>query len=369
MQWQNVCLGAGVNQFVSNATGGVQVVPEVTNVHLGTGQLVLTVRILPGQLPSDLSDAAERLAYGMGAAQARIVPFRGDYVRVMLRDRDTLVNTIATVKPVVSALEPITLGVDEVGEPVLLDLASSAHVIVQGTTGGGKSMGCYSLLAQLSEAPDVRVTGTDPTGLLLRPWAGRWTDVPAPALGTKDVFANVAVLDRLVTEMDKRVANLPADRDSVQLGPDCPVIVVVLEEHPGTLRILDSSDAALGRTYRALVARLLSEGRKGGIRVLLITQRADAAIVGAFERGQSSHRISYRIDSTEGLRMLHPDVSPEHASTHATALPGVALATMPGRPLIRLRSPKMLYADYVAQVSVPPQRRNGRPRILTGGRV
>jgi S-DNA-T family DNA segregation ATPase FtsK/SpoIIIE len=362
-QWRCVCLGAGINQFISNATGGVQVVPEVTNVHIGSGQLVLTVRVLPGQLPSDLSDAAERLAFGMGAEQVRVLPFRADFVRVVLRDHDTLAGVVANVKPVSSALLPITLGTDEIGEAVLLDLSSAAHLIVQGATGGGKSMGMYSMLAQLAEAPDIRITGVDPTGLLLRPWANRWRDIPSPALGTATPFGYLSTLDKVVAEMDRRISTMPVGRDSVELGPGCPVILVVLEEHPGALRILDTQDAAVARTYRALVSRLLAEGRKAGVRVVLLTQRADAAIVGAYERGQASHRISYRIDSTEGLKMLHPDISPEHAAAHSSSLPGVALATMPGRPLLRLRSPKLLYADYCAAIGPPAQRTAGRTKL------
>lgn len=39
---------------------------------------------------------------------------------------------------------------------------------------------------------------------------------------------------------------------------------------------------------------MLAEGRKAGILCVLIAQRADASILGAYESGQASHRISFR---------------------------------------------------------------------------
>jgi S-DNA-T family DNA segregation ATPase FtsK/SpoIIIE len=190
--------------------------------------------------------------------------------------------------------------------------------------------------------------------LLLAPWARRWHDVPAPVLGTLDPSRYMFALDQVVQEMDRRIAAMPRGRDSVQLGPACPILLTILEEFPGVLRLVDGVDARLGKSVRALVGRLLAEGRKAGIRVVLITQRADAAIVGAYERGQASHRISFRVDSADGLRMLHPDLPVDAAAEHSTAPAGVALLTAPGVPLTRLRFPYRPYSDYVATVLGEP---------------
>jgi S-DNA-T family DNA segregation ATPase FtsK/SpoIIIE len=260
---------------------------------------------------------------------------------------------VCPVAPLVSALDPITLGMGEDGRAVTLELGSAAHLIVQGTTGGGKSIALYSLLGQLVDAPDVRVTGCDPTGLLLRPWSGRWADIPAPALGTADPARYVLMLDQVVREMDRRIAAMPAGRDSVALSTDMPVLLVVLEEYPGLLRLVDGTDAKLGKQLRALVGRLLAEGRKAGVRVVIVSQRADASILGGFERGQASHRLSFRVDSGDAVRMLHPDALPDVIAAHAAAPAGVALLTAPGLPLTRLRAPWRTYADYCAAVGGP----------------
>ncbi|HEY2205123.1 MAG TPA: FtsK/SpoIIIE domain-containing protein [Pseudonocardia sp.] len=272
--------------------------------------------------------------------------------RIELLTDDPLVVVLPPVAAVRSALSPITLGVTEDGHPLTLDLLSSAHLIVQGATGSGKSVGCYSLLGQLAAAPDVRVTGSDVSGLLLAPWVIHPRHAGHQVLGTGNPLAHVELFERLVAEMDKTIARIPAGRDSVVLGPDQPITLIVVEEYPGLLRLLDSADPKLGKRARMAVARLLAEGRKAGYRVLLIVQRADAAIVGAYERGQASHRVSFRVDTLDALRMLHPDATGEVAERHATALSGIALATAPGLPLTRLRAPHVDYAGYCAAVGV-----------------
>ncbi|CAA9212307.1 MAG: hypothetical protein AVDCRST_MAG54-167 [uncultured Actinomycetospora sp.] len=52
----------------------------------------------------------------------------------------------------------------------------------------------------------------------------------------------------------------------------------------------------------ALIARLLSAGRKAGGRVLIIVQRADAAVVDGLVRAQCAPRVSFSVDSGEAVR-------------------------------------------------------------------
>lgn len=357
-QWRQVAEGAGIGRSGASDAGiPFTAVPRVEHVDLGAPDAALTVRLMPGQLVTDISRVSRRLAAGMGYPAVRVVGMSNGRVRIVLLSSDPLAAIVGAVPAAESALSPLVVGVGEDGRPVTLELGPAAHMVVQGTTGSGKSVGLYSLLGQVVRAPDVRVTGVDPTGLLLGPWAGRRVlpigNIPGPVCGTADPGRYVLVLDQLVREMDRRIANLPAGADQVELGPDCPVLLVVLEEHPATLRILDGHDPKLGKLYRALVGRLLAEGRKAGVRVVLVTQRADAAIVGAYERGQASHRISFRVDSLDAVRMLHPDGTADVVAEHATAPAGVALLTAPGVPLTRLRAPWVTYAAYCAAVTGP----------------
>jgi DNA segregation ATPase FtsK/SpoIIIE-like protein len=130
--------------------------------------------------------------------------------------------------------------------------------------------------------------------------------------------------------MDRRIAEMPPGHDSMPITPACPLLVVVGEEIPGLFRVLGVANRDLEKRARALLARLVGEGRKAGIRVLLVAQRADANIIGGYERGQASHTISFRVDSMSALSMLHADADKAIAAEHSTAPPGVALLSASG---------------------------------------
>ncbi|RZT87104.1 S-DNA-T family DNA segregation ATPase FtsK/SpoIIIE [Pseudonocardia sediminis] len=368
-RWRRVCEGSDLIQRIDTVTGPTITTPQIVDVTLGPPS-VLVVKLLPGQLRMDVTAVARRLAEGMGAAAIRVEQRGHHHVVVTLLREDPLAELVAPFRPIRSVVDtPPALGLSESGDVVLLDLARGAHVVWQGSSGSGKSMAGYALLAQLRTAADVIVTGSDPTGLLLGPWTvepdrlpppPEWAEeppgdtgppVPPPALGTADHQAHVTVLADLVDVMDYRIAHLPLGRDSVDLtDPATPLVLVVLEEWAGTLRLLEHHDKKAKETARSLLSRLASEGRKAGIRLLIMVQRADVALVDGYTRAQASHRVSWRIDSTEGLRMLHPDAS-DATTDHATAVAGVALLTCPGQPLTRFRSPYLDYAAYVQAIT------------------
>lgn len=353
LRWtfREACIGAGVSVAVDGAIAGTSVrTPEVTHVDLGP-PVRMTVRMLPGQLPEHLRRVSRLIAPHLGGVALRVVDRGHGWGTVTVLTADPLAGTVPLPGPVRSALEPLSLGRGEDGDPVAVRLGSAAHLIVQGASGSGKSVGCYGLLGQLAHATDVRVTGSDITGLLLAPWLGRPGEVPPPVLGTRAPAAHVTMLERLTRTMDERIATMPPGRDSVDLGPDVPLILAVLEEYPGLLRVLKGADKALETRARTAVGRLLAEGRKAGVRVLIIAQRADADVIGGYERGQASHTVSFRVDTMAALKMLHADVSPDAAVEHATAPAGVALLSAPGIPLSRLRAPLTTYADYCATVA------------------
>src|SRR5690606_29962046 len=107
-------------------------------------------------------------------------------------------------------------------------------------------------------------------------------------------------------------------------------------------------DTELGRN----VQMLLAESRKAGFRILMVSQRMEANLVGAFNRDNLSHRFSFRTASREGVKMLHEGVPDDVAAAHMTADPGIALVQAPTVPLARLRAPTVAsYSDYLHRVT------------------
>jgi S-DNA-T family DNA segregation ATPase FtsK/SpoIIIE len=334
--------------------------PQVVHVHPSArlGDPAHLIVTLPaGMLLDDLEDRADDLASGLGCWSVRLRMRGTDYVRVDLIDTDPLAGLVPFLPPAPAG--HLVWGVDEYGAVVSQPLDELTHIVKQGATRSGKSTSSYSLLAQLAHRArthgDVEVAGLDPTGLLLGPWGAHprgWRVV-----GTDDAPTRYRdALGSLVAEMDRRIAAMPARHDVVPVGPGCPRIVVVLEEWPAVARLTGHSRTKPSEVHR-LVARLIAEGAKAAIRVVILVQRAETDFIGAFERDQCETRLSFGCSDANTLKLLHDGVTNDTAALHATSPKGVALAQLPGRDLVRIRAPWIggygAYCDAVAPPADP----------------
>jgi len=258
---------------------------------------------------------------------------------------------------------PIRVASDARGEAISLDLASEAtHLTVQGQTRSGKSSLVMGLIAAAVTSPAVAIAGADPSGVLLHPLRDQahpeWRSI-----GGADVRAHVAALGAVVAELDRRLAIL-LDRETdkfTAFAPDLPLVLVVLEEYPGLVAAAEDDDAATGRragerhapAIRRNVARLVRESAKIGFRLVTITQRADAAILGGNERSNYAARATLRVDNPDAVRMLHPYCPEDLIDAAHRFPPGVGLFESPEYPLRRVRFPHVTYIDYLAAVRQP----------------
>jgi hypothetical protein len=333
--------------------------PVVTSVTLGPVPR-LSVRPLPGQVAGDFERIADRIAAALRVHAIRVSTRPNGLIRLNLVEVDPLADVVMLPGPVSSVRHPVLLGRTDSGESLWVSLADIAHLVMQGQTRSGKSRWVYGLLAQLAGAPDVVIAGSDNTGVLLRPFTGS-RHASWQALGADDLEEHVTVLEALVSEMNTRIQAIPARLDVLPVTSEFPVILAVVEEYSVLLELLGADDSTRGRDSAKLQARcrsairaLLAGSAKVGMRVLLITQRADAsgpASLGGFERGQASLRLTFRVDTREAVRMLHPGVPDAVANAHVSEPAGIALASGPELPCARLRSPHMpdygTYADAV----------------------
>ncbi|MDN5918666.1 MAG: hypothetical protein L0I76_26815 [Pseudonocardia sp.] len=312
----------------------------------------ITVKLPTGLLPRDIEAASDRLAPHLGCYGLRVESRGlGAFAVVELLRSDPLAEIIPFRPGPMTG--PILIGHDETGQEVAIDPGDLPHMAIQGSTRSGKSVFCYGFLSQLAQRDDVRIAGVDASGLLLRPFPNDRFRV----VGLKNPIQVEQTLAGLVSEMDRRITAIPFDRDTLETGPDNPLIVCVLEEYPGTLRALDAFDPKGAKKVRLYVARLLAESRKAGIVVVMIAQRCEAQIIGSAERAQMAGRISFRVDTADSVKLLHPDAPDSLAVEHTNAPPGIGLLTLPGRSLSRVRAPFLPYAGYVKAVGqAGPQR-------------
>jgi S-DNA-T family DNA segregation ATPase FtsK/SpoIIIE len=232
------------------------------------------------------------------------------------------------------------LGVDERGQTVSTSVDDLTHLMVAGPTRGGKSAGFgYSVIAQFMVQPNVVVAGVDPTGLLLEPlgehpWRACGTGDDAPA-------RYLSAVDGVVQELDRRITALRAMRprtDKLTRSAEFPTVVFFVEEAAAVAKLCGHLTSKPSRVHQGL-SRILAEGAKVNLFVATLVQRAEATVVGSFERDQALTRLTFRTHDAATVRMLHPDVPDDVLAAHGAALPGVFLLTAPGVGLARCRAP------------------------------
>lgn len=343
--WRAAAEGAGVSRTVITPSGPTVSTARITFVVIGP-PVVLTIAMLPGQVASDYVGVVPRIAEAMGFAVGTVHPAGTGYIRITLRPTDPLATGFTWVTS-----DRLNLGRQDDGQDVLCDVEELGHAIIAGRTGSGKTTLVYGLLSSLAERSrnqrDVIVAGIDPSGLTLRPFEGT-IHAEYQCVGLANPARAETVLNLLVEEMDRRVIALPLHLDMVETSSGVPRIVVILEELPALYRAL-SVDPKAEKRVRALVARLLSESRKAAYTVVIVAQRPEAGIVGSDSRAQAITRVQFSADNAEAVRLLF-NVSSDAAERHANAGTGIALVSVPGVPLGRVRAPYITYRDYVSAV-------------------
>ena len=232
----------------------------------------------------------------------------------------------------------VILGRSVSGQDLVLDPFAAAHTLLTGRTRSGKSVQLYSMLAQLKDLP-VKVCGIDPSGIVFNALGDDLGGADWRVLTLRDPARAKQVMGEIVEEMDKRIALLLSERldKFSRFTSNFPLIVVLLEEYPGTLSALASLDQASGAkvadraetALRSAVQRLALEGAKVGVRLWLVAQRADTALLTGVLRSQLTQRLTFSTDA-DGLRMLHEGITPEEIEQVQTFLPGQALAEFTG---------------------------------------
>ncbi|KXT58243.1 hypothetical protein Y710_03980 [Gordonia sp. QH-12] len=263
----------------------------------------------------------------------------------------------------------VNVGVDEFGAPINLDLLTGGHVLICGETRSGKSVATYVLLGALAGRPDVRVVGVDPTSLLLSPFLDRHPHERLIELGTSDPDRMVGVLTDVVAEMDRRLGLLRErgwDKFS-RVCPAEPLLVVVLEELPGSIRTLAGVDKAraskpaerLEPKFKLLFERIVSEAAKCGIVVCSLAQRPDADVLGGYARSQHPTRLGFRVSNSEELRMMFPSLDQDEAKRAMSLEPGCGYVRIPGPEGHRAFRAHFVpsYTQYVERVRAFPIKR------------
>ena len=216
----------------------------------------------------------------------------------------------------------VALGKNISGNPVVIDLAKTPHLLVAGTTGSGKSVAINSMIISMlykSTSKDVRLILIDPKMLEL----GVYDDIPhllTPVVTDMRLAANA--LTWCVGEMERRydllaekgVRNIDSFNDNVETEDEkLPKIVIVIDEFADLFLVV-------GKKIEELIARLAQKARAAGIHLILATQRPSVDVITGLIKANIPSRISFKVSSKIDSRVVLDQVGSESLLGHGDML-------------------------------------------------
>jgi S-DNA-T family DNA segregation ATPase FtsK/SpoIIIE len=267
----------------------------------------VTTRPLPGVGLDEWQRQEQGLRDAWGASRLSIEQRRPDCLAIRAWHREPLAATIDSTLPDVEygsvhAGTDIHLGYTEDGEPMLLNLRTSAHGVIAGATRSGKSITVNNLLAASALMPDVRQIIIDPNVGAVAPW---WRTAHTVS-SASDPEEPTDILRGVRDEMAAREGHFwRARTDKItDFSPDMPVLLVVIDE---ITNYTTHGDKKLREAFIAELAAVASQGAKFGVRLWLLGQKPSSAAVPTQIRANLSSRICHRVDTVDDYAHLFPD--------------------------------------------------------------
>ncbi len=298
---------------------GQTVGPTVTRYELELGAGVKVARI---------TSLNRDIAYAMAATDVRIlapIPGRSAIgVEVPNHSRQLVsLGDIMTASEAKTASHPldVAIGKDIAGRAVFLNLSTTPHMLIAGTTGAGKSSGINSILTSLlmrTTPEQVRLILIDPKQvemgqynrlphLLTQPvtnpkkaanalsWACKEMDRRYDVLsevGFRDITGYNAAYDR-----GELAADLHRDPDTPTSYERMPYIVVVVDE-------LNDLMMVAARDVEESITRIAQKARAVGIHLIVATQRPSVNVITGVIKANIPARMAYAVNSLTDSRVI-----------------------------------------------------------------
>ncbi len=220
---------------------------------------------------------------------------------------------------------PIAMGKDAYGDAAVIDLASTPHFLVAGTTGAGKSVFINTLLVSLIiklSPKKLRLIMIDPKQLELALYA-TLPHLIMPVI-TDSSIASVSLL-WAIDEMERRysllkdfgVKNIDGFNKKVKIAGhellckinkyyedadamdfEMPFIVIVVDEF---------ADLVLSKSGKAIensISRLAAKARASGIHIVLATQRPSTDVITGVIKANFPTRVAFRVTTNTDSRVI-----------------------------------------------------------------
>lgn len=237
---------------------------------------------------------------------------------------------------------PLMLGVDTYGRPAAIDLVEQPHVLVAGSSGGGKSILLASMLGGLvcTRAPEeVRLILVDTKKLDLPLFSSlpHVTDNIETVEQFHVSFNRLMSIVRKRTEVMKGIARNVSEWNAMNMGKKFPYYVVIIDE----LADLIDEDNALAKgkiepysNYPRITARiksLVQICRAAGVHIICATQRSSVKVISGDIKANMPTRIALRLPSRADSTTILSGGGAEHLLGKGDLLLESAMTSSPIR--------------------------------------
>ena len=322
---------------------------EIAKANPGPVVTLYELEPAPGIKSSRVIGLADDIARSMSALSARVAVVAGRnaigielpnahrekvYLRELLIAKEST-NSVAKL--------PLCLGKTIGGDPVIIDLARTPHMLIAGTTGSGKSVAINTMILSLVYRlrPDqCRLIMVDPKMLelsvydgiphLLTPvvtdpkkavvalkWAVREMEErykKMSKLGVRNIDGYNARLveargkgedlTRTVhTGFDKETGKAIYEEEKLDLNP-LPYIVIIVDEMADLMMVA-------GKDIEGAVQRLAQMARAAGLHVILATQRPSVDVITGTIKANFPTRIAFQVTSKIDSRTILGEMGAE----------------------------------------------------------
>jgi DNA segregation ATPase FtsK/SpoIIIE, S-DNA-T family len=322
---------------------------EIVKAHPGPVVTLYELEPAPGIKSSRVIGLSDDIARSMSALSARVAVVAGRNAigielpnahreKVYLRELLVAKEANETV-----AKLPLMLGKTIGGDPVIIDLARTPHMLIAGTTGSGKSVAINTMILSLLYRlrPDqCRLIMVDPKMLelsvydgiphLLTPvvtdpkkavvalkWAVREMEERykrMSKLGVRNIDgynarlgearAKGEELTRTVhTGFDKESGKAIYEEEKLDLDP-LPYIVIIVDEMADLMMVA-------GKDIEGAVQRLAQMARAAGLHVILATQRPSVDVITGTIKANFPTRIAFQVTSKIDSRTILGEMGAE----------------------------------------------------------
>lgn len=220
-------------------------------------------------------------------------------VQVARAERDTVMLR-DTVQHMTAGRTPTTaaLGLDDAGQPVIIDISKLPHMLIAGATGSGKSVAINTILCSMlySATPTMsQFVMIDPKQVELSAYAGL-PHLAAPIVTSAPEA--VKTLASINAAMDQRYKAMARKRTKSGTEAGFPRMVIVIDE---LADLMLTSKKAVEES----IIRIAQLGRAAGIHLLIATQKPVVSVVTGLIQGNIPCKLALQTASTsDSVRIL-----------------------------------------------------------------